>query len=55
LAKKGEKIFIEGKEKPISLKNLDKEISNFILNLNRKVHKFAISYHRKLREKSLLE
>jgi excinuclease ABC subunit C len=55
LAKKSEKIFIEGKEKPISLKNLDQEISNFILNLNKKVHKFAISYHRKLREKSLLE
>jgi len=55
LAKKGEKIFIEGKEKPISLKNLDKEISSFILNLNKKVHQFAISYHRKLREKSLLE
>jgi excinuclease ABC subunit C len=55
LAKKSEKIFLEGKEEPILLKNLDKEVSNFILNLNKKVHKFAISYHRKLREKNLLE
>ncbi len=55
LAKKSGKIFIEGKEQPILLKNLDKELLNFILNLNKKVHKFAISYHRKLREKSLLE
>jgi excinuclease ABC subunit C len=54
IAKGTQKIFIEGQNKPILLKNLEKEIANFILNLNKKVHKFAISYHRKIREKSLL-
>jgi len=50
LAKKENKLFIEGQKKPILLKTLPREIFNLILQLRDEAHRFAISYHRKLRE-----
>lgn len=55
LAKKENKLFIEGRKNPILLKNLPREIFNLILQLRDEAHRFAISYHRKLREKGLFE
>lgn len=52
LAKKENKLFIEGEEKPIFLKDLPCEISNFLQKIRDEAHRFAISYHRLLREKS---
>jgi len=54
LAKKEKKLYVEGKEKPIFLKKLPREIFNLILNLDNEAHRFAISYHKKLREKELI-
>jgi len=55
LAKKEKKLFIEGKKKPLLLKNLPREIFNLILRLDNEAHRFAISYHKKLREKEILK
>lgn len=55
LAKKHNELFIEGKKKPILLKNVPREIFNLILQLRDEAHRFAISYHKKLRAKALLE
>ncbi len=54
LAKKENKLYIEGKKEPILLKTLPREIFNLILQLRDEAHRFAISYHRKLRLKALL-
>jgi len=54
LAKKENKLFVEGEKEPIYLKNLPKEIFSLILNLDNEAHRFAISYHKKLREKELI-
>jgi len=51
LAKKENKLYIEGKKKPVLLKKLPREIFNLILQLRDEAHRFALSYHRKLREK----
>jgi len=50
LAKKENKLYIEGKKKPILLKNLPREVFNLILQLRDEAHRFALSYHKKLRE-----
>jgi excinuclease ABC subunit C len=50
LAKKKNELFIEGKKKPILLKNLPREIFNLILQLRDEAHRFARKYHLKLRE-----
>jgi len=55
LAKKENKLFIEGRKKPILLKSLPKETFNLMLRLRDEAHRFAIAYHRKLRTKVLLE
>jgi len=54
LAKRKNELFIEGKDKPILLKNLPQETANLILRIRDQAHRFAISYHKKLRSKSLL-
>ncbi len=54
LAKKNNELFIEGKEKPMLLKNLPQETANLILQIRDEAHKFAISYHKKLRSKTFL-
>ena len=54
LAKKENKLFIEGYKNPILLKNLPREIFNLILQLRDEAHRFAISYHKKLRYKELI-
>jgi len=48
------RLFIEGKEKPIPLKQLPQEIYNLVKNLDDEAHRFAITYHRKLRKNKLL-
>ncbi len=52
LAKKYNELFIEGKKKPLLLKNLPREIFNLILQLRDEAHRFAIKYHLKLRERN---
>jgi excinuclease ABC subunit C len=54
LAKKENRLFIEGQKRPILLKSLPREIFNLILQLRDEAHRFAISYHKKLREIDLL-
>ena len=55
LAKREKKLFVEGKEKAIFLKDLEDKLSNFLLKVSEEAHRFAISYHKKLREKALLK
>ncbi|MBZ9573053.1 UvrB/UvrC motif-containing protein, partial [Patescibacteria group bacterium] len=50
LAKRKNELYVEGKERPILLKNLPQEVSNLILHIRDEAHRFAIKYHRKLRE-----
>ncbi|MFH0739783.1 MAG: UvrB/UvrC motif-containing protein [bacterium] len=54
LAKRNNELFIEGKNKPVFLKDLPQDISNLILQIRDESHRFAISYHKKLRSKSFL-
>jgi excinuclease ABC subunit C len=54
LAKKENKLYIEGRKDPILLKDLPRGIFNLILQARDEAHRFAISYHRKLRIKGLL-
>lgn len=50
LAKKENKLYIEGKNGPVSLKQLPRQIFNLILQLSDEAHRFAKSYHYKLRK-----
>ena len=54
IAKGKQELFIEGKDNPIPLKNLPREIYNLILQLDAEAHRFAITYHKKLRKKNLM-
>lgn len=54
LAKKHNELYIEGKKKPLLLKNLPQDVSNLILHLRDEAHRFAIGYHKRLRGKALL-
>ena len=54
LAKRNKELFIEGRDKPVLLKTLPREIYNLIVHLDDEAHRFAISYHRKLRKKKLM-
>ena len=55
IAKRDKSLYIEGKEKPILLKTLPREIYNLILQLDDEAHRFAIAYHKKLRSRDLLK
>lgn len=55
LAKKHNELFIEGRKKPVLLKNMPRETFNLILQLRDEAHRFARRYHHKLRKKSLLD
>lgn len=54
LAKKDNRLYIEGQKKALLLSNLPEEISAVLLRLRDEAHRFAIGYHRKLRQKDLL-
>ena len=54
IAKRNRELYIEGREKPILLKTLPREVFNLILQLDDQAHRFAINYHKKLRKKQLL-
>lgn len=54
IAKKNKELFIEGRNKPVLLKTLPREIYNLILQLDDEAHRFAITYHKRLRERRLL-
>src|SRR3989338_8987925 len=54
IAKGKQELFIEGKKKPITLKQLPQKVYNLIKQLDDEAHRFAIAYHKKLREKYLL-
>jgi len=54
IAKKKDELYMEGKQKPILLKKMPREVFNLILQLRDEAHRFAIAYHKKLRERGLL-
>ncbi|MBD3208461.1 MAG: hypothetical protein GF370_03335, partial [Candidatus Nealsonbacteria bacterium] len=54
VAKKDNRLFIEGRESPLFLRNLPRTISNLILKTRDEAHRFAIKYHKNLREKGML-
>ena len=54
LAKKNNELYIEGRQKPVRLKDLPRETANLLLRLRDEAHRFAISYHHKLRIKLLI-
>jgi len=54
LAKKRNELYVKGDKKPILLKNLPQEFSNFILRARDEAHRFARAYHHHLRDKRLL-
>ena len=54
LAKKENKLYLEGNKTPILLKTLPRETFNLILRLRDEAHRFARRYHHNLRKKTLL-
>jgi excinuclease ABC subunit C len=54
LAKKENKLYIEGQKQPVLLKDLPRKIFNLILQLRDEAHRFAKKYHHHLREKTLI-
>ncbi len=55
IAKKNNELYVEGKNKPILLKTLPKEIFNLVLQMRDEAHRFAIAYHKKLRKNYLFK
>ena len=54
IAKGKQELWIEGRQEPISLKLLPREIFNLVKNLDDEAHRFAISYHKLLRSKNIM-
>ncbi|HEY4509960.1 MAG TPA: UvrB/UvrC motif-containing protein [Candidatus Paceibacterota bacterium] len=54
IAKKHNELFLPGQPKPLLLKDMPQQVSNFILHMRDEAHRFAITYHRKLRRVDLL-
>ena len=54
LAKRENRLFVEGKNGSLMLKALPREISNLILQIRDESHRFAVSYHKNLRKKEIL-
>lgn len=54
LAKKENKLYLEGRKKPVWLKNLPEDFANLILRARDEAHRFALAYHHYLRDKSLI-
>jgi len=54
IAKRNNELFIEGKTKPLLLKELYNGISDLILQIRDESHRFAIKYHKKLRKDNFL-
>ena len=54
IAKRNKELYIEGRDRPVPLKYLPREIYNLILQLDDQAHSFAIAYHKKLRKKYLI-
>ena len=55
IAKRNKDLYIEGKNSPILLKLLPREVYNLVLQLDDEAHRFAITYHKKLRSNDLLK
>ena len=55
LAKRKNELYLENKERPLSLENLPQDIANLFLRIRDEAHRFAISYHKLLRSKTLNE
>jgi len=54
IAKKHNELFLPGRPKPLLLKDMPQQVSNFILHIRDEAHRFAISYHRLLRQKAII-
>lgn len=54
LAKKENKLYLEGRKSPVLLESLPRETFNLILRIRDEAHRFAQRYHHKLRRKALL-
>lgn len=50
LAKREEELYIEGREKPVRLDTLPREVMHFFQHVRNESHRFAKKYHHKLRE-----
>lgn len=50
LAKREEELYIPGREKPILLRTLPREVELFFEHVRNESHRFAKKYHHKLRE-----
>lgn len=55
LAKKENKLYIDGQKNPILLSSLPQEFSNLILRARDEAHRFARAYHHYLRNKALFQ
>ncbi len=55
LAKKENKLYVEGRRQPILLKNTPAYFSSLILHMRNEAHRFARAYHHRLRSESVVK
>lgn len=55
ITKRNNELFVEGKTKPLLLKELYSGISDLILQIRDESHRFALSYHKKLRSNTFIK